>query len=843
MPQYPRHLPDMPELQRAMPRFTLNKTLAAVQMAMLLSLGGASLALWAPQTQAAPADAADAAGQLGKTFNVAAGSLSSVLKDFAQAAGVQVNVDESLLAGKSSLGLKGIYSVEAGLNQLLRGQGLAASGSGTSFSVLAADNAAGADAAQTGSADADLSLAAATVRGTADSELPPAYAGGQVASGSRVGLMGNKDFLDTPFNTISYTEEFIENNQAKDIGSVIGATDASVNVPSKRGIIETFFIRGFSTSANDITYNGLVGMAPNLRGATELAERIEVLKGPSAMLNGMPPDGSVAGSINMVPKRAGDEPLARLTTTYESDGLYGVHADVGQRFGDQKQFGIRYNGVYRDGDTAVDHQKQNMELYSLGLDWRGEHARLSMDMYKQRERLDGANYFGISSINPLVTKVPSPKKGDHALAPDWAYTVNDTKTILLRGEVDINDWVTAYGAWGRRDGGRNALMTRETLLNDQGDINSLAYRSDGQGTQKSGEVGLKGTFDTGPIGHSWSLAGTRYKSEMSYKDLQIPNYSRPNYYDPDWGNAPDLSKFGAITSRSEAKLSSVAFLDTLSFFDERVQWTVGWRRQTVESSNLTPSRQKLSHYNESKVSPATALLFKVTDDVSLYANYIEGLSQGGTAPLSAVNSGEILSPYETKQYEVGAKWDLGSFAHTFALFQIEKPSAFTDPATNIYAENGEQRNRGFEWSFFGEAQPGLRLLGGATYTKAELTKALNKGNEGNQVTGVPRIIAKLGVEYDLPSLQGVTLTGGSNYVGSRYVTDDHRLKLPSYTTFDVGGRYTTKVMSKPVTLRMDVQNVANRAYWLGSYNGGDGSGLSGGLGAPRTYLFSASVDF
>lgn len=59
-----------------------------------------------------------------------------------------------------------------------------------------------------------------------------------------------------------------------------------------------------------------------------------------------------------------------------------------------------------------------------------------------------------------------------------------------------------------------------------------------------------------------------------------------------------------------------------------------------------------------------------------------------------------------------------------------------------------------EWSFFGEVQPGLRLMGGASYTQAELTKALVTSNEGNQVTGVPKIIAKLGAEYDLEMVPG-----------------------------------------------------------------------------------------
>lgn len=70
-----------------------------------------------------------------------------------------------------------------------------------------------------------------------------------------------------------------------------------------------------------------------------------------------------------------------------------------------------------------------------------------------------------------------------------------------------------------------------------------------------------------------------------------------------------------------------------------------------------------------------------------------------------------MKPYQTKQYEVGAKLDLGQFAHTLSLFQIAKPSAYTDPVSNVYGVYGEQRNRGIEWDLFGELTPELRLLG------------------------------------------------------------------------------------------------------------------------------------
>ena len=57
-----------------------------------------------------------------------------------------------------------------------------------------------------------------------------------------------------------------------------------------------------------------------------------------------------------------------------SDAQFGTHVDLGRRFGDNRQFGIRFNGVYRDGEGAINNQKHKSQLGSLGLDWRGERA-------------------------------------------------------------------------------------------------------------------------------------------------------------------------------------------------------------------------------------------------------------------------------------------------------------------------------------------------------------------------------------------------------------------------------------------------------------------------------------
>ena len=157
------------------------------------------------------------------------------------------------------------------------------------------------------------------------------YAGGQVAAGGRIGLLGDKDVMDTPFSTVSYTESFIRDRQAKDLTDVIAATDPTVFSNGVTGSwSENYAIRGFASSTSDTTFNGLSGMAPYYRTSPEMFERIEVLKGPSALLNGMPPGGSVGGAVNLVPKRAGEQPLLRVSANFASDAQFGTHVDMGR---------------------------------------------------------------------------------------------------------------------------------------------------------------------------------------------------------------------------------------------------------------------------------------------------------------------------------------------------------------------------------------------------------------------------------------------------------------------------------------------------------------------------------
>ncbi|ODC05089.1 ferric anguibactin receptor [Terasakiispira papahanaumokuakeensis] len=692
-------------------------------------------------------------------------------------------------------------------------------------------------AADQSNAESVESLDTVTVTGQAEAGIKP-YAGGQIASGGRMGMMGDRDFMDTPFNTISYTEQYIKDRQAQDITGVIAATDPSVFNSGVTGEnLESYSIRGFSSDIGDVTFDGMFGIAPYYRSSPEMFERIEVLKGPSSLLNGMPPNGSVGGSINLVPKRAQDEPTAQVTGTYMSESQIGAHLDLGRRFGDHNQFGVRFNGVYRDGETSIKRQDKEVQMAALALDWRGENARLSADLYASKDNVDGATR-GITLAPGIdLPKVPD---ADTLLNPEWGFNHSKDKGAMIRGELDISDNLTAYAAVGASDTRfRSTNSSVAQIINAQGDYrNNLGDVGD-KADRSSGETGLRSQFQTGGIDHKLVINIKYYKEDYSLNARRgvLNEDWITNLYDPVWAPRDTPYSVQPITD-TETRLTSYGIADTLSLADGRFQLTLGARHQNVfQKSAMAATGMTLSRYDESAVTPAAAALFKATETVSLYANYIEGLSQGATAPNTAENAGEIFEPFKTKQYEAGLKIDMGDFAHTLSVYEIKRPSSYTDPVTNIFSSGGEQRNRGAEWSFFGRALDNLRLMGGVAYIDAELTQTADGINQGNQAPGIPKWTGKLGVEWDISALPGLTMTGNATSISKQYVADDNDLALPGRTLYNLGARYAMDLSNHALIWRLDIKNLTDKQYWAAAHY----SALA--VGAPRTVMLSATMGF
>jgi iron complex outermembrane recepter protein len=666
--------------------------------------------------------------------------------------------------------------------------------------------------------------------------LPEVLSGGQVARGARLGMMGNKDVMDTPFNVTSYTAKTLADLQTVTVADALERDPSVRSTGQTGGIVDSFFIRGFAIgegNLGELAYDGVYGVAPNYRAFTEYAERIEVLKGPGALMYGISPNSGVGGVINIVPKRPLEEDLTRFTGSYTSDSQAGGHLDISRRFGEENQFGVRFNGSLQGGDTAVNDQHRDVGIGAIALDYRGERLRLNLDYISQKESFEGASR--PFTIEPGV-EVPSAPNGRTSLPQKWGWSDTKEQSALLGGEYDLNDNLTvfAHAGGGRSDVKRMSDQVPR-ILNDAGDTSNTPGYYKFNVDRSTADVGVRGLFATGPVTHITTLMATRYQDELS-RGINNGTEVLSNIYHPvdtpkQYINAPKVLRI------SESELSGVALTDTLGFLDDRLQLTLGVRRQDIESRNYNAAGAVSSRYKDNATTPLVGVVVKPWDDVSFYYNYVEGLSKGDIAPGTAANSGETFAPYESKQHEIGVRYEHGTFMTTLALFQIEKPSGEVG-ANNLFSVQAEQRNRGVELSVFGEVAPGTRLMGGVTFLDGELTDSATAANRGNKPVGVPDIQANLWAEYDTPWLEGFTLTGGAIYTDSQYVNQANTQELDAWTRIDAGARYATKIEGRPTTFRATVQNVFDREYWSGVASYGAFS-----PGAPRTLQLSATVDF
>ncbi len=671
------------------------------------------------------------------------------------------------------------------------------------------------------------------------------YQGGQVARSGRAGILGNQDFMDTPFSSSNYTSKLIEDQQAKSVGDVLKNDPTVRQAVGYGNFQELYMIRGFPVYSDDMTLNGVYGILPRQYVAAEMLERVEVFRGANSFVNGAAPGGSaIGGSINLVPKRAGSEPLTRVTLGTQSGGqAYGA-MDVARRFGDNQENGVRVNVVARNGDDAVDDQETQLGVLSLGFDHQGENFRMSADLGYQDHHIDAPR----PSVTP-GSAIPSLPSSEANYAQDWTYTDEKQLFGVVRGEYDFSSQTTGWIAGGMRRGKEHNLLANPTADAD-GNLTAYLFENVREDTVMSGDTGVRHEFSTGSVGHTVVVSGSVYQSRSKNAYVMSSSTDVGSLYDYD-----SLEQFaglyygGSLSDPKETErvtYSSAALADTLSLFDDQVKVMLGARLQRVETKSFDyNSGDESSSYGSTALTPSVGVVYQPMLDVSLYANYSEALLPGEIAPSTnngsdVANAGEVLKPNRSEQYEVGAKYDNGSYGAVVSLFQISKPSYMYD-SNNSYTDNGEQRNRGIELSAFGEPIESVKVLGGVTLIDAEIVKSATTASEGKQAIGVPKVQANVNIEWATPFVEGLTLEGRTLYTGSQYASADNSLELPSWTRFDLGARYGMKLGDNALTLRARVDNVTDKSYWA-SAGGYPGSNYLV-QGAPRTFVLSASYDF
>ena len=710
-----------------------------------------------------------------------------------------------------------------------------------------------------------------------------------------LGVLGKANAFTAPITVVNYDEQALNNTEARTLVDAVAKKDASVwQFGGESNTLTGLYFRGYQLDARQFSVNGLAGMYGTQGTASVQVGSAQLIKGASTAVNGMDPEGAVSGSVNIETKKAADEGNRKIGLGWFSNNRAQGTFDLGQRFGENKEFGVRANGKLRHGDTPRHGYSEDNKEFALNADYRGEKLRVAFDSIYAKRKTNGGRA-RMQDIQNLQAGLFNAPDGKTNLLPAWNWQNTVGQTNMLTFEWDAFDNAQITGGIGY-----NKARYYGTLISPTVCLNATSTCTDAQNTNASGKVtarnydyntgtarltdqyfrtlsmnlSARGEFETGPVTHNWSTAfdrvirqrttvrGSEVDSSSSAKisasgDIAAQLDSFQPDYATDWESSANLD--------ANIKVNSLALSDTLGFADNKYRLTLGGRFQAVEYTNKKEGQSG----DAKRFSPMFMAAWVPQPDLVVYGNYMEDLEP---ADIKTDDDGNttMSKPRVSRQFEVGVRKNWGNFVTTLNAFQIKRPgywrgqtttNAKTKKKTLTYGNNsdfarykaqggaagdeqGMERSRGIEFNAYANLlNKTLRPNFGLMYLQSTVKNYPNSRDmlvNGVQVAN-PRVIAKAGVEWDTPFAKGLTLNGGVQYFGKSYQDTQKQYAFPSYTLVDVGARYKTKLGKNTLTVSSAVENLFNKNYWQVQRGQYDRSFAV--VGMPRTYWLKAELDF
>lgn len=698
--------------------------------------------------------------------------------------------------------------------------------------------------------------------------------------------MGKANAFTAPITVVNYDEQALNNTEARTLVDAVAKKDASVwQFGGESNTLTGLYFRGYQLDSRQFSVNGLAGMYGTQGTASVQVGSAQLIKGASTAVNGMDPEGAVSGSVNIETKKAADEDNRKIGLGWFSNNRAQGTFDLGQRFGENKEFGVRANGKLRHGDTPRHGYSEDNKEFALNADYRGEKVRVAFDSIYAKRKTNGgrARMQDIQNAGGRLFDAPDGKI-NLLLSWNWQNTVGETNMLTFEWDAFDNAQIT--GGIGYNKARYYGTLISPTVCGTSGASDQTATCTSAKqyhtGTASltdqyfrtlSMNLTARGEFETGPVTHNWSMAFDRVirqrktingsgngnsKIEVKANENianQLASFTAD--YPNSWENSANLD--------ANIKVNSLALSDTLGFVDNKYRLTLGGRFQTVEYTD-----KKSQSGDAKRFSPMLMAAWVPQPDLVVYGNYMEDLEP---ADIKTDDSGEttMAKPRVSRQFEVGVRKNWGNFVTTLNAFQIKRPGYWRGHTTTkttkgvtttlTYGNNsdfarykaqggvagdeqGMERNRGIEFNAYANLlNKTLRPTLGLMYLQSTVKDYPNSRDmlvNGVQVAN-PRVIAKAGLEWDTPFAKGLTLNSNVSYFGKSYQDTQKQYAFPSYTLVDVGARYKTKLGKNTLTVSSSVENLFNKNYWQVQRGQYDRSFAVVGL--PRTYWLKAELDF
>ncbi|MEN8641114.1 TonB-dependent receptor [Pseudomonas sichuanensis] len=650
--------------------------------------------------------------------------------------------------------------------------------------------------------------------------------------------------IDAPLRDIPQTVNVVPESVIKDQGAQ-SMEDVLKNVPgvglsNGDGQRDQVTIRGFS-AIGDMYVDGIRDDALYFRDLSNV-ERVEVIKGPAAVLYGR---GSSGGLINSISKKPGLAPKQEVGMTLDTEGKRRTQFDSGWAAPEGNQ-AYRVTGAFEDSDTFRDDGYTDRKAIAPSA-W----FKLSDDL----ELNLGATYlydkrlidFGIPAVGNRPANVDRDKRfGSGNASQDYARSEVFSFTASLDYRINDDFTLTNTSRYYRYDLDRNNTLADSSPTRFVTAPNGELLVKLNRGNVARDESGV---FNQTELKQQAQLAGMQhnllYGVEVGFQDKYQRVYSQNNV-----ARVPVYRDALVGVPDHAANLSSngTNYQQTSGFYvQDLIELTSQWKallgvRYDIFGQEYNDARKQNVDLDRTDKtwSPRAGLVFQPDQIQSYYVSLSRSYQPSGEVfAVSPTNAG--LEPEETTNYEVGAKWDLldSRLSLTAAVFRLERTNMkTTDPANpNLTILAGEQRTDGFEATLSGQLSDKWQVYAGYAYLDAEITKSNSKtngvANEGQVPTLTPRNSANVWLVRTLTPEWRVA--AGANYVDDRYTALDNKVVMPAYTTFDAALLYSVQHWDAALRLK----NAFDRDYYASAH----GSVDLATPGAPRTLEASVNYKF
>ncbi len=635
---------------------------------------------------------------------------------------------------------------------------------------------------------------------------------GYVAQDIVTATKTNTPILDVPQTIHVVTREQLDDQAQYSLGEVLRYVPGTT-VGQGEGNRDQITLRGQNTSA-DFFLDGVRDDVQYYRGLYNV-ERVEVLKGPYALIFGR---GGGGGIINRVQKTPiADETLGAARASINSFGGWDLSADLNAPLGDKAA--VRLNATYEKLESDrrfVDGERYAWNPY-LAVDLSGDWKLGLSYEYVNDDRVPDR---GVPSIATAAGQPNTPVRGYDRLffgVPGINRTTLEAHIAKLRldGQLADNLKFTSTLLYGDYDKlyvnvyANSAVTAANTVALD-------AYSDPTKRENLIGQANLIWDIETGALEHKL-LFGVEYGDQKTRNRRFNRTFSPGTTFDLNTPVYPTVT----FTTPSRDTMSDVeffsAYVQDQIGVGEHFDIVVGLRYDhfEIDGVDFIPAIDRPFARSDDKISPRFGLIWKPQENVSIYSSFSRSfLPRSGDQFISLTTTQENLAPEKFTNYELGAKWDIQPNLNlTAALFQLDRSNATTpDPANPLTSINvGKTRTKGLELALTGRVLPDWQVSAGYTWQDGAL-----RGNDSVRLGQLPKHQLSLWNRYDVSDALGVGL--GVVHQSSQFAairTSATTTKLPSFTRVDAALFYD---VSDKVQLQANVENLFDTDYFADAHN-------------------------